>query len=382
VEFAPDAVSHQHYAVTPRAYLKQWHHAGAADVIYLRKHPGDYDEVYASKRPHTRANRLLVRPLAALPLVRNAAAAFARPVAVSLAERRPEAPWTRRIFFTVRNLEYWRGVAATGGMPTARPFRVLCYHAVRDLEGTRLADYGVPAASLTRQLRLLRRFGFHFVTLDEALRSVRGERGTPRRGVLVTFDDCYSDLMENGLPVIRELNVPAVAFAVADLVGGTNTWDVAIGAPELPLLDASELRALQQTGVEIGVHTSTHRPLTTLSDQPLLLEHETSAATATLRALGLRARAFAYPHGAHDAAARAAVARAGQEAAFTVTPGIARPGDDPYQLPRLEILRRDGSTLRFLVKVWLAGRLSWLDGLRPMFRVARVLGRVRRRLPL
>lgn len=381
VEFAPGAVSHQHYAVPPRGYLKQWHQAGAADVAYLRKHPDDYDEVYASKRPYTRSNRLLVRPLAAVPLVRTAAAAIARRVAVGLANRRPEAPSTARFFFKVRNLEYWRGVAAAGGMPRARPFRVLCYHAVRDLEGTRLADYGVPAAALARQLRLLRRFGFRFVTLDEALRSVRGERGIPRRGVLVTFDDCYSDLLDSGLPVLRDLDVPAVAFAVADLVGGTNTWDVARGAPELSLLDAPELLLLQNAGIEIGVHGSTHRPLTAVSDQPLALEQETSAATATLHALGLPTRAFAYPHGAHDAPVRAAVADAGPEAAFTVTAGVARPGDDPYQLPRIEILRRDGSALRFLLKVCTAGRLPW-SGWRSAVGIVRGLRQVRRRLPL
>jgi len=381
VEFAPGAVSHQHYAVTPRAYLKQWHQAGAADVAYLRKHPGDYDEVYASKRPYTRSNRLLVRPLAAVPLVRSAAAALARPVALGLANRRPEAPSTTRVFFTVRNLEYWRGVAAAGGMPRARPFRVLCYHAVSDLEGTRLAHYGVPAVALARQLRLLRRFGFRFVTLDEALRSLRGERGIPRRGVLVTFDDCYCDLVDSGLPVLQDLNVPAVAFAVADLVGGTNTWDVAIGAPELSLLDAPGLRALRHSGIEIGVHGSTHQPLTDVSDQPLVLEYETSAAAATLRALGLPTRAFAYPHGEHDAPARFAVAAAGLEAAFTVTPGIARPGDDPYQLPRIEILRSDGSALRFLVKVCMAGRIPRSDGRRAASRVKRRLRQLRRLLP-
>ena len=84
--------------------------------------------------------------------------------------------------------------------------------------------------------------------------------------MLVTFDDCYTDLADNGLPVLQDLEVPAVAFAVADLVGGTNTWDVARGAPELSLLDAPGLLALQQSGIEIGVHGSTHRPLTDVSD--------------------------------------------------------------------------------------------------------------------
>ena len=117
MEFAPEAVSHQHYAVTPRAYLKQWHQAGAADVAYLRKHPGDHDEVYASKRPYTRSNRFCGATSGGGAPHPQRRRGVARPVALGLANRRPEAPSTTQVFFTVRNLEYWRGVAAAGGMP-------------------------------------------------------------------------------------------------------------------------------------------------------------------------------------------------------------------------------------------------------------------------
>ena len=247
------------------------------------------------------------------------------------------------------------------GFPEVRPFRVVCYHAVADLAGTKLAEYGVPESDLRRQLRLLRRAGYRFITLEEALRAVRGEPGVPRRSVLVTFDDCYSDLVEAGLPVLLDENAPSAAYAVAERVGQTNAWDRAIGAPELPLLDADGLRALQEAGVEIGVHGGTHRVLTHLSDQPDVQAVETAGAAATLRALGLAPlRTFAYPHGEHDPAVRAAVAAAGLEAAFTVAPGMVRPDTDPYRLPRIEVLRSDGHGLRFLVKVAAAGRLPVL----------------------
>src|SRR3954451_19508258 len=323
VVFAPDAISHQVNVVTPRTYLRNWHQTGASDAVFLRKHPGERGEIVRSKRPGDRWNRLLIRPLARVPGLRTAVAALASPLAAALAGGRPEDPRAARFFFTVRNLEYWRGMESAGGFPEVRPFRVVCYHAVADLAGTKLAEYGVPAPDLRRQLRLLRRAGYRFITPEEALRAVRGEPGVPRRSVLITFDDCYSDLVEAGLPVLLDENAPSAAYAVAERVGQTNDWDRAIGAPELPLLDADGLRALQEAGVEIGVHGATHRVLAHLSDQPDVQAVETAGAAATLRALGLAPlRTFAYPHGEHDPAARAAVAAAGLEAAFTVTPGI------------------------------------------------------------
>ncbi len=380
VDFAPDAVSFQHYAVTPRAHLRQWHQAGAADVTYLRKHPGDFDEVYGRMDPEGRANRLVIRPLARVPVVRDAVAAAVRPAVVRLAERRRSDPRAARVFYKLRSLEYWRGVEGEGGLPEPRAVRVLCYHALVDLRGGPLAEYGVPADALARQLRLLRRCGVRFVGLDEALRAAGGERGVPRRAVLVTFDDCYADLLALGLPVLQAAGVPAVAYAVADRVGATNTWDARLGAPTLPLLDAAGLRALEEGGVEVGVHGATHVPLTSVSADPAALAHETRGATDLLRGLGLTGRTFAYPHGAHDAAAREAVADAGLRAAFTVGPGVVRPGADLLQLPRVEVLRSDGAGLRFLLKVWSGGRLTRPDLTTARRRARRRLGRVRSRL--
>jgi peptidoglycan/xylan/chitin deacetylase (PgdA/CDA1 family) len=192
--------------------------------------------------------------------------------------------------------------------------------------------------------------------------------------VLITFDDCYSDLIEAGLPVLLDENAPSAAYAVAERVGQTNDWDRAIGAPELPLLDADGLRALQEAGVEIGAHGATHRVLAHLWDQPDVLAGETAGAAARLGALGLAPlRTFAYPHGEHDPAVRAAVAASGLEAAFTVAPGIVRPDTDPYRLPRIEVLHSDGHGLRFLVKVAAAGRL-------PVRRPPRIWRYTRRRV--
>ncbi|MGI8867709.1 MAG: glycosyltransferase [Mycobacteriales bacterium] len=361
VVFAPNAISHQHYAVGPRAYLRQWHDAGSADVAYVRKHPDDLEKVRTAKRPDIRSNRYLIRPLARVAGVRALVAAGARPVAVRLAERRPEDPRVARVFFKVRNLEYWRGVNEAGGLPLVRPFRVLCYHSVSDLSrAARIAQYGIPAPLLARQLRLLRRAGVRFVTPAEVHRALDGRAGLPRRAVLVTFDDCFADLVSDGLPVLRAEDVPAAAFAVAGRVGGTNEWDTAIGAQELALLDALGLRRLRDAGVEIGAHAGTHRPLTGVPAAEL--PDEISGAATALAGLGLGpVRLFAYPHGDHDDRVRRAVRDAGLQAGFTVTPGLVRPGVDRFDLPRIEVLRRDGAGLRLLVKVFAAGRLPHID---------------------
>jgi len=241
-------------------------------------------------------------------------------------------------------------------MPVPRPVRVLCYHSVSDLAGAAVVEqYGVPPARLQRQLKLLRRFGFCFVSLREVVDNVHGRSGLPRRPLLITFDDCFTDLLEVAVPILLAEAVPAGAFAVAGRMGGTNHWDTSLGAPPLRLLDAAGLLALQNVGIDIGVHGMTHRSLRGLSGDDLATE--VVGARAALEECGLRPSAFAYPHGEHDEEVRAWVAQAGFEVAFSVEPGFARPGiEDQFALPRIEILRRDGSGIRLLLKVLLAGR--------------------------
>src|SRR5207248_1456677 len=183
-----------------------------------------------------------------------------------------------------------------------------------------------------------------------------GGAGVPRRAALLTFDDCYRDLVEVGLPMLRELGVPALAFAVSRRVGGTSDWDAGIGAPELPLADAAGLRELAEARVAIGSHTRTHRKLSRLSADEL--SDEIAGSLTDFEPLGLPHPTFlAYPYGAYSSRVTEAAAAAGLRAAFTTEPGLAHPGHDAYAVPRIEIRREDG-WLRFAWKVVTAGSSS------------------------
>ena len=112
---------------------------------------------------------------------------------------------------------------------------------------------------------------------------------------------------------------------------------------------------------------------------------EIEGSLADLEGCGLRRpRFFAYPHGESDRKVERAVEAAGFRAAFTVAPGLVRPGQDASRLPRIEILRGDQGW-KYLYKVFAArspapgsGRLRPLVG-HPWRRAARALPRQLRR---
>ena len=342
--FNPDAISWQRYVVTPRQLLRQWRYFGRGAVLLARKHPDQIDKIFRGWRRGRRLDRFVLRWLR-LPL---------RGVVLLCLAAGIESRFVVRVFFRVRNLEYFKGVRGAGGIPAAHPVRVLCYHSLSDLAGSLYEPWGIPPRRFRRQLGLLAR-RLRFVDAAEFGRFLGGA-GVPRRAALLTFDDCYRDLVDVGLPMLRELGVPALAFAVSRRVGGTNDWDEGIGAPQLPLADAAGLRGLAQARVTIGSHTRTHPKLSRLGVDELAAEIEGSL--GDFEPLGLARPAFlAYPYGAYNLQVMHAAAAAGLQGAFTTELGLGRPGGDAYAIPRIEIRRGDG-WVRFLWKVATAGRRS------------------------
>jgi peptidoglycan/xylan/chitin deacetylase (PgdA/CDA1 family)/glycosyltransferase involved in cell wall biosynthesis len=350
IVFNPNAISWQNYVVRPRQYLRQWRQTGRADVAFARKHPEQSKTLFVLNGGNARINRWVWRPLASLPFVAVSLATALGWPAVSLVERGVQTKALARLFFQVRTLEYWIGVSEAGGIPRPRPLRILAYHAIQDLFGAPVVEpYGVPPDLFLRQLDALQRARFNFISTDEFLRFLYRGGGLPRRPLLLTFDDGYTDLLEVVLPLLKERNIPAVVFAVSGHLGGANEWDAAIGAPRLQLMDIEGLKRLAQAGVEIGGHSRTHRPLTGVPDEDLL--SEITGSVEDLEAAGLnRPRLFAYPYGEQDHRVRRAAREAGLKAAFTVIAGRTHPGCDAFQVPRIEIMRED-SGWRFLWKV-------------------------------
>jgi peptidoglycan/xylan/chitin deacetylase (PgdA/CDA1 family) len=192
----------------------------------------------------------------------------------------------------------------------------LLYHGLAAGESDRdPAGVSVTRGMFERQLRWLAVHGWQALDLDGYLTRRFGSR-SGRRSVLLTFDDGFQSTVEFGLPIMQELGFPGLLFVPAGMVGKTaEWWDV---APDAPLVDADQLRALADAGMEVGAHGMEHVFMPGLSDAEL--RRNTQDARDVLADLvGKAPRAFAYPQGRFDVRVAAAVERAGYRVAFSVT---------------------------------------------------------------
>jgi peptidoglycan/xylan/chitin deacetylase (PgdA/CDA1 family) len=107
--------------------------------------------------------------------------------------------------------------------------------------------------------------------------------------------------------------------------------------PPLRVLEWEAVRRMAAGPVGLGGHTHRHYMVSRLDDRTL----EDEIATAHLlieERTGRRVRSFAYPNGEaadYDDRAVAVLRRHGLGCAVTCRDGFARPGQDPFRLPRL-----------------------------------------------
>ncbi len=174
--------------------------------------------------------------------------------------------------------------------------------------------------------------GVSLVGMDEL---VRGEPEDDRPRALLTFDDGFSSVHEHALPLLADLQVPALMYVVSGWVGRTNRWPTqGSEAPEFQLMSWEQLRELQAGGIELGSHTVHHPHLPELGGQAV--EEELRLSQAQMEAeLQLPVRHFSYPYGSYSQA-DVDVARQHYDTATTTDMRWRVEEDDPLQLPRID----------------------------------------------
>jgi peptidoglycan/xylan/chitin deacetylase (PgdA/CDA1 family) len=208
---------------------------------------------------------------------------------------------------------------------------VLTYHAVEDGP----PPLCVPPPLFERHLDCIAASGLRAVTVSALAEAISG--GEPLDGlVAITFDDGFASVAATAWPLLMARGLTATVFCVAGYVGRESDWPTQPAtAPRRPLATRDELAELAEAGAELGAHGLSHSPLDT--DDPHRLEQELVESKHSLEStFGRPFRTFAWPYGVHSDGARRTARRAGYLAACGASPGLVRPGEDLFALPRVD----------------------------------------------
>jgi peptidoglycan/xylan/chitin deacetylase (PgdA/CDA1 family) len=267
---------------------------------------------------------------------------------------KPKGAWYYRSKQWVHRLQAARARRASRGYDRWKNgLRILAYHRV----STDRDELAVTPTSFRAQMEALLRAQAHPVRLDEAL-DLLAQRPADRY-VCVTFDDGYHDVLDNAIPVLRDLQIPATIFIPSEVIDGAARPYWYERPP--PMLGWSELREIAADDLfAIGAHTRTHPALPKLSDDAAWIEIAGSKQDVEEH-LGQPVTAFAYPAGLHGEREIRMVREAGYRVAVTVDPGLNGPGHRAQTLNR-SFIDRDDNLQMFEAK--LTGLLDAPWGLR------------------
>ena len=195
----------------------------------------------------------------------------------------------------------------------------LCYHQVprRDL------------AAFRSGLEALAAIG-RFLSWDEALSLISGDRPVVGSHFCLTFDDGDRSWAEVVLPTLTDMSIPATFFVVTSLVGDPRRADA---------LSWSSCQQLADQRMTVGSHTVSHRALADLDERAARSELRDSKRELEDH-LGRQVADFCAPYGLPGVAYLperdiALAKEEGYRSFATTVRGAMRHGDSPYQIRRL-----------------------------------------------
>jgi peptidoglycan/xylan/chitin deacetylase (PgdA/CDA1 family) len=195
----------------------------------------------------------------------------------------------------------------------------LCYHQVprRDL------------ATFRSGLEALTAIG-RFLSWDEALSLISGERPVVGSHFCLTFDDGDRSWAEVVLPTLTDMSIPAAFFVATSLVADPQRADA---------LSWSSCQQLADQRMTVGSHTVSHRALADLDERAARSELRDSKRELEER-LGIHVVDFCAPYGRPGVSylpeRDVAIAKEeGYRSFATTVRGAMRHGDSPYQIRRL-----------------------------------------------
>ncbi|MCG8432264.1 MAG: polysaccharide deacetylase family protein [Candidatus Omnitrophica bacterium] len=226
---------------------------------------------------------------------------------------------------------------------------ILFYHGVcRDV--SREPDHAdgrhVRLEKFRRQMAYIAR-KYTPVTLDQAVRSLRGAGSLPPNPLVVTFDDGYRNNLSDMYPVASGLGIPVTIFVSSILPPDDER--------ARRFLSGREVKELKQKGVSFGSHSASHAHLARLPDAEL--DKELSGSRRTLEELLMSPVEFlSYPWGENDERVRARAKAAGYKAACTVDYGVNGARSDLFSLKRIAV--NDNYSFEYFVAALLPGLFS------------------------
>ena len=264
-----------------------------------------------------------------------------------------------------RVLETYRAARMRKAAPNFIP--VLMYHKIPDAPLATKHQIYVTKENFARHLAYFKKQKLTPITFVDYLKFASGElplADFPRRPIILTFDDGYTDNYTNLLPLMQQFGYRGVLYLLGDAEIRYNKWDADFDPTELrsEIMDLAQKRAFVAAGWEIGAHTMSHPRLTTLPLPEATAEIRRSKAELEA-ALQTTVVSFAYPYGDCSEPVKTAVRAAGFAFGVATDTGGLHLEDDQMQVFRINMFPHETTSSLFKkTSPWYRRYYRWKRG--------------------
>ena len=309
----------------------------------------NYSEAAASNFGDISARQQPAASFDPAPVLADARVFLAQPyrVAPALAQR------VRHDYDLARVAKWVLGVYESARMTLAAPgfIPVLMYHKIPDAPLATKHQIFVTKENFAKHLAYLKDHKITPITFQDYQNFASGRRPLaefPRRPIILTFDDGYTDNYTNLLPLMQQYGYRGVLYLLGDFEVRCNQWDLAQDStePRAAIMSETQKQAFVTAGWEIGAHTLTHPRLASLPAAEAAHEIIQSKAELEHR-LGISLLSFAYPYGDLSPETKALVQQAGFTYAVATDSGGMHLEDDRMQIFRINMFPHESTSSLF-----------------------------------
>ncbi|WP_396276561.1 polysaccharide deacetylase family protein [Haloimpatiens lingqiaonensis] len=199
---------------------------------------------------------------------------------------------------------------------------ILMYHSISDNKN---GFFVVDKNNFRKQMKYIKDNGYETLTLDQVYYHILQDKPFPDKSVVITFDDGYKDNYVNAYPVLKEFDLKATIFVVADYItNGSSTIYSSL----------KELREMNENGIDIQCHTSSHKKLDKLSYSEQL--QDLGLAKEKIENLiNNNVKFLAYPYGRYNNDTIKAAKKLGYEMAVTTHMGYCNANEESFKVRRI-----------------------------------------------
>ena len=180
-----------------------------------------------------------------------------------------------------------------------RHIPILMYHMITKSEIETKHRIFVTSDQFDKQLAAYQKWGYetlNFQDLEDFVSEKKSWSQFPKKTLILTFDDGYTNNLTEALPLLKKYNFKAVIYLLAhnDIID--NHWDAGEIPPQA-LMNSQERKSLFNSGFfEIGSHGLTHDPLTKMNFHEAT--HQLSESKSILeKEFGCKILSYAFTYG-------------------------------------------------------------------------------------